>query len=61
MKDTKEFVELNGDELNQVSGGVQAGEILCTSKNMGTSACSLNCKGKLSQCARNSSICWIIC
>ena len=52
MKDIKEngFFELTDEELDQASGGVQAGEILCTSKNMGTSACSSNYKGKLNQC-----------
>ena len=50
MKDTKEFLELNDKDLEQVSGGAQVGEILCNSRNKGTSACSSICKGNLSQC-----------
>ena len=52
MKDIKEngLFELTDEELDQASGGAQVGEILCSSRNMGTSACSSNCKGNLSQC-----------
>ena len=42
--------ELKNKDLEQVSGGAQVGEILCSSRNKGTSACSSICKGELSQC-----------
>ena len=32
--------ELKNKDLEQVSGGAQRGEILCSSRNKGTSACS---------------------
>ena len=43
-------IELSDKELEQASGGAQVGEILCNSRNKGTSACSSICKGNLSQC-----------
>ena len=42
--------ELSDEEMNTVVGGAQVGEILCNSRNKGTSACSSICKGNLSQC-----------